>query len=280
MDILRKKYKKDYLRYFGVIKESPDEIKYANPEYPNNGETNYHWDSDGNSTFMIYFDEKDKVYHYLSWQYNGFYESKKLSSDSDNVLNDMRSTSEYEMGIKKLKLIPSHYSLLMPLFYTKRCGPVLDDVEVRGRLFIIEGNKPIITFWDYQDGVKRQKKLVEKYLTDLGLSPQETLYQSDTQGNEFLNYKSFFHVASAEMTDYDKEKAKIAQELHVKKAILDKAILNAIASKPKSVNDLYKQLEKQLKMPIVKIRHLFSDLPLDLMVNKALEECLGKLSKK
>ena len=69
----------------------------------------------------------------------------------------------------------------------------------------------------------------------------------------------------------------IAKELHMKKAVLDKAILNALQSNPKNVNDLYVALEKQLHMPIAKIRNLFGSVPLRPLVAKQLREYLKKL---
>jgi hypothetical protein len=54
--------------------------------------------------------------------------------------------------------------------------------------------------------------------------------------------------------------------------MLDKAILQVLKSSPKDTETLYARLERQLGMPIVKIRHLFGNIPLDKIVAKQLKE--------
>ena len=60
--------------------------------------------------------------------------------------------------------------------------------------------------------------------------------------------------------------------LHLNKAVLDKAIVQALQSRPKDVNTLYQRLEKQFGMSIAQIKHLYGSVPLDkLIVKKATE---------
>ena len=78
------------------------------------------------------------------------------------------------------------------------------------------------------------------------------------------------------MTDYEKNMERVKKELHVNAATLDKALLNILRSKPKDAATLYQRLEKEFDMPIVKIKHIFSGIPLDRLISKKIREMIDE----
>jgi hypothetical protein len=164
-------------------------------------------------------------------------------------------------------------------------------VELSGRVFNVNGVY-LITFWDERDKIKPYKNHIVQYLNGIGIDYKTALYQtydmddsedddndSESEGNSssaFLSFNEIFGTSSRQMSDTEKTKKELANQLHIKKGQLDKAILDVLASKPKNVNDLYAGLEKQLGMPIAKIRHVFNGIPLDKLVVKEVREHFKK----
>lgn len=175
-----------------------------------------------------------------------------------------------------------------------------DGMELSGRVFNIKGVN-LVTFWQERNEIKPYKKHIANYLSEIGIDYKTALYQTydmiddaidsgdgeqedwqddwDSGGGDsgwgsskFLTFEEVFGTASRQMGTVEKLKKDLANQLHIKKGQLDKAILDVLAEKPASYNDLYAGLEKQLGMPIAKIKHVFRGIPLDKLVVKEVRE--------
>jgi hypothetical protein len=174
----------------------------------------------------------------------------------------------------------THYNLARLLSILQRTEYQIgrEQAFAASRIFYSDkSHTHYISFWQEKDSLKPHRHVIDNYITAIGYTPQNFLYQSDDMSaEEFLDYSSFYNTGSKQLTDLEKQEKELAYQLHVKKAVLDKAILDALASKPKDVNDLYAALEQQLKMPLAKIRHVFKNVPLDKLLARNLKELVSK----
>jgi hypothetical protein len=297
-------YDMDYRSYFSdLLKESPDYLEHR--------DRGLDWNVEGISTMLVYFDIVENSLVTISIQYQGnafksawannanvqaelvaFFKKETENPIWNDVLKRVNLTNrnmtlkgistQIEYAITKNSYDHTHSNIQKFLFISARIDPDKrnrSDLPVTARLFHSQGDF-ILSFWQDKDKLKSYRPQIEEYLRWLNLDPKQIDYQSyDMDNREILPYNQFFTVPSNQLSDLEKKEKEIAQQLHVDKAKLDKAILDALFEKPRDINDLYAALEDKLRMPIAKIRHRFQDFPFDKLLKRKVHEYVMEIRK-
>lgn len=261
------------------LTEDPDDIVYKGDEY--------FWYDDGKYTFLVYYDIVDKQHYWFAWDYrkqtilceNKQVENEILHTDDDILKNIASRKSDGYFSQEKISDVfhsisdrPSHGTLIELLSTLRRCYYNRDYAECDGRIFYSKNDDVyIMTFWNEDFNIFKDRVKLDDFFNRVGISKDKILFERYNR-EEIVNYYQFFGTKPQEISDIERKKQQVARELHVKKAQLDRAILNVLQSKPKDINSLYVALEKQLNMPLAKIKHVFRGIPLDKLVVKQLRE--------
>jgi hypothetical protein len=180
--------------------------------------------------------------------------------------------------------IHTHYDIMSMLRNLGFAHPSTGAI-VSGRLFIL-GDGNYFSFWEEYEEVEEYAPEITKFLTELGIDYRSVKYQMLGMGdNEFIEYNDLIKAEGGgirDISDEEKQKTQIAKDLHIQKGQLDKTILDVIATKPENAGELYKALEIQFKMPVVKIKNIFNrhGIPLDQVLAKNLMEVIRNKKKK
>lgn len=292
-----------YRHYFkDLLKENPDQVMYKNRIFK--------WAASGVSTFLVYQDNITSKMEWVGVEYNSDGVNNIISSNNDvaeelkyfyDLSNDVtvyqrilsrlpsdefESSEEHYKNEKEawIDLVYSetrkatHTNIKTALSSLKR---IRSDTysEISGRILNI-GENVVISFWQEKDELIGYKLTIINYVTKSGYDPKKILYQSyDLDFDKFLSfYEMFDETPSRELSDEERKIKQLEKDLHMKKGQLDKAILDALASKPHDVNDLYASLEKQFKMPVVKIKSMFDryGIGLDKVLSRKINELLER----
>jgi len=232
-------------------------------------------------TFIIYNDLVDfNRYQWVAYDYHNNY----IISSSESLMNDLSKVEDgsyISRMIESLNSFPSHGKLkeiLEELNHWKSVsmgGSIKDKLE--GRLYTYK-SKWYFPFWenDQSKFLNKHKSLIDNFIKTVGVDPNTLFFEDENEDGVFIPYNEMFDVKSSPKTvtpsDEQRRMKQMKLDLHLKKGQLDKAIVQALQSKPKDVDTLYQRLEKQLGMPIVKIKHIFGAVPLDKLIVKKAKE--------
>jgi hypothetical protein len=292
-----------YRHYFkDLLKENPDQVMYKNRIFK--------WAANGASTFLVYQDFITSKMEWIGVEYNSDGVKNIISSNND-VAEELKYFYDLSNDVtvyqRILSRIPSnefesseeHYNnekeAWIDLVYTETRKATHTNIkialsslkrirsdtysEISGRILNI-GENVVISFWQEKDELGGYKPTIINYVTKSGYDPKKILYQSyDLDFDEFLSfYEMFDETPSRELSDEERKIKQLEKDLHMKKGQLDKAILDALASKPHDVNDLYASLEKQFKMPVVQIKSMFDryGIGLDKVLSRKINELLER----
>jgi hypothetical protein len=301
----------EYRDFFkSLLKESPDVVYFEN--------STLEWDIEGVSTMLIYPDSLENKPVTISFQYTSGGNFTDVWSDSQTVETEVRAIMKkdytnpifntiltrinsnmslqtqvpmegllsrigWKITFGKYSIthgnISECLSLLERLPVSMNSSTDRGDYPAASRLFKHE-NKFVLSFWQNKAKLRSVKDKIVNYLHAIHIDPEQIYYQSiDMESDETLPMDRFFTLPTNKLSDVQRKEREIAQQLHVNKALLDKAILDALSSKPKNINDLYAALEDQLRMPIAKVRHLFKDFPFDKILARKVKEYVMEMKK-
>jgi hypothetical protein len=269
------------------LSESPDSVYYGNNEYS--------WYDDGSYTFLVYNDIVDNQRYWFAWDYS----KKTILCENKQVENEILHTDDVILStiegrqfdgyfsnqpigeaFMDLEDRPTHNGLIELLSTLRRCYFNRDYAECDGRVYDVKGeDKYLMSFWQEDSVILKDRNKLDDFFNRVGIDKNKILFERFDRENT-VNYYQFFGTKPPEISDVERQKQQIARDLHMKKAQLDKAILDALQSKPKDINSLYAALEKQLNMPLAKIKHVFRGIPLDKLVVKQLREFVSRVGIK
>lgn len=261
------------IRLKNLLKEDPDGINYEGGYWD--------WYTHGVYTFLVYDDLIDKKKYWVAWDvknYNLLCENRLVEQEAMNIVdNEDEEDEDTYIGDN-----PTHDQLIQLLHSLKRCQDDRSIVECDGRVFNV--GRFIMSFWDEDSEVIKYRNKLDDFFKRVGINVNKLLIQRfesdydeyDDEVDIFVSYRKFFGEKPKEASVLAKQKMMMAKDLHIKKAQLDRAILNALQEKPQSFNDLYVSLEKQLGMPIARIRSEFRGIPLDNIIVRQLRSLSSK----
>lgn len=269
-----------------LLSESPDNVYY--------GEDVYGWYDDGLYTFLVYNDIVDNQRYWFAWDYskqtvlceNKQVEDEILHTNAEILDVISKRNSDGDFSYRSIARVfsglsdePSHHNLIGLLSTLRRCYYNRDEAQCDGRVFHFkQDDKYLMSFWQEDVDILKDRNKLDDFFNRVGISKNKLLFER-YDGDSTVNYYEFFGTKPPEISNVERQKQQMAKELHIKKALLDKAILGALQSKPKDMNSLYVALEKQLDMPLAKIKHVFRGIPLDKLVVKQLREFVSQVSQ-
>lgn len=256
-----------------LLLENPDTIKIDGK--------NYDFKSDAAShTFLVYYDEVDNKEYWVDYVYPKYRRNGKAilceNKEVEKILNDTKNIKV----IKKIDSKPSHINLGLLLFKNKRINSAkYFDIKCDGRLFFDK----YFTFWLGKNTLINYKNKLIDFLNSVGIDVNNVLIEDYTTReyySKLIPFYDYFNTPEKELTAYEKARLELAKKLHINKGTLDKAVSDVIRSEPNDMETLYARLEKQLNMPMVQIKQIFKDVPLDKLIAKELKEYINKNLKK
>lgn len=156
---------------------------------------------------------------------------------------------------------------------------------ISGRVFKIDDTY-YITFWESNYEIKKDKLKIERMLNDMGISPYSTKWQFGSFGQErFITFDEAFsanvEADEDEMSLIKRTQAQLKanRELHAKKALLSKNIVQALQDKPQDMATLQARLEDKFGMPFAKIKAMYGNIPLDQLLARELKEVIKGFKK-
>ena len=292
---------KDILNELTSLNEDPDGIE-VDGAYTN-------FESAYGYTFYVYYDYTDSKFTWVAYDYI----NDKIISQNPKVVDEIYNVNQHNKDTISLRKWPaamlslekqeyldryygynstdinnyldgindyhSHNSVMALIVCLKRGDTKRDKIKAAGRVFLIN-DKYYFAFWDYKGSVMGYKRYIIDFLDSQKIKQDDvSIEEEDDTGNIiWMPFKKYFNlrVNSKEISPEQEKLRKIKQDLHINKGVLDKAILQVLQTRPKSTADIISQLEKNLKMPMAKIRHIYGELPLG-RVGKALKEYISKL---
>lgn len=255
-----------------IIFESPDSITiYGGDKTIGFREASY--------TFLIYNDLVEKSVQWAAYNYVHYEllcSSKKLH-DEFYVKKSHPNYGKAVYQLQQMEDFPAHSHLRETLaqldHYDKmRGGTILD-----GRLYEDNGNF-YFPFWQLSlfELLNKYRHLIDDFLKKVNVPTNRVKFEDETDESIFHPYDEVFKTSSSDKhRSYSDEQRRMKQmqlDLHMKKGQLDKAIVQALQSRPKDVNTLYQRLEKEFGMPVAKIKHLYGAVPLDKLISKKAKE--------
>jgi hypothetical protein len=275
-----------------ILTESPDAISipamHGGSDDPSQLDLiDFH---DARFTFMVYPDEKDDKTQWVAFDYK----RNKIISSSPGLQEDLYgarglySDETIDDILSGIGSFPAHSSIRSVLNLTDRYATVDDRSILDGRLFERNGNW-YFPFWEMDATnvtvvLKENKALIDDFLQKIYVKPDNVFFEDGRDERMFHSYdETFSSVERPTSSDEQRRMKQMQRDLHVNKGKLDKAIIQALQSRPKDVNTLYQRLEKQFGMPVAKIKHLYGAIPLDKLIAKKakeLNENNGTVSKK
>lgn len=234
---------------------------------------------DARFTFMVYPDERDDKKQWVAFDYK----RNKIISSSPGLQEDLYgarglySDETIDDILSGIGSFPAHSSIRSVLNLTDRYATVNDRSILDGRLFERNGNW-YFPFWEMDATnvtvvLKENKALIDDFLQKIYVKPDNVFFEDERDERVFHSYdETFSSVERPTSSDEQRRMKQMQRDLHVNKGKLDKAIIQALQSRPKDVNTLYQRLEKEFGMPIVKIRHLYGAVPLDKLIAKKAKE--------
>ena len=268
-----------------LLCEDPDAITVDGIDY------NF---TEASHTFLLYDDVIDKKRYWIAYVYPGYRKGGRAilceNEQLESILNGddgVEIKTYIDRQIKKIADFPSHDRLVWLLQLTKRILSANEHDSYNnchGRLFL---NK-YFTFWDENNTVVENKEKIINFLRRIGVNTNNMFIEDHTRDDYDVNgdqiivmmpFNEFFGgVPHEELNAFKKAKLELSKKLHMDKGKLDKAVLDVIRSNPKDVETLYARLEKQLNMPLLKIKMIFKNVPLGQLVAKELKEYIHKLN--
>jgi hypothetical protein len=242
---------------------------------------------DANFTFLVYPDKQDNKNQWVAFDYI----NNKIISSSPGLQDVLYgeggsySDDDIQTSLGVMLSFPSHYAIREILDMTDRYGKDNARSILDGRLFERAGNW-YFPFWQLDLNVllKKNKSLIDDFLRTINVRSDKVYFEDERDERVFHSYdETFSSVERPTSSDEQRRMKQMQQDLHVNKGKLDKAIVQALQSRPKDVNTLYQRLEKQFGMPVAKIKHLYGAIPLDKLIAKKakeLNENNGTVSKK
>ena len=248
----------------------------------------------GSHTFLLYDDVIDKKRYWVAYVYPDYRKSGRAilceNEQLESILNGddgVEIKTYIDRQIKKIDDFPSHERLVWLLQLTERILSANEHNSYNnchGRLFF---NK-YFTFWDENNTVVENKEKIIDFLRRIGVNTNNIFIEDHTRDDYDVNgdqiivmmpFNEFFGgVPHEELNAVEKAKLELSKKLHMDKGKLDKAVLDVIRSNPKDINTLYARLEDKFKMPLLKIKRIFKNVPLGQLVAKELKEYIHKLN--
>lgn len=258
-----------------ILKESPDAISIPAMHGGDKDDLHLIEFEDARFTFIVYLDKKDNKKQWAAFDYK----RNKIISSSPGLQEDLYSHEEIDYILNKIRSFPSHYELRRALILVDRYSADLGERSILdGRLFEHNENW-YFPFWqiDGNDATvvpRENKALIDDFLQKIYVKPDKVFFEDLYDETVFHSYDETFSSSVERPTSSDEQRRmkQMQWDLHVKKGVLDKAIVRALQSRPKDVNTLYQRLEKEYGMPIVKIKHLYGAVPLDKLITKKAKE--------
>lgn len=224
------------------------------------------WYEDGVYTFLIYRDIVDNADYWVAWDVKKQILLCENRSIEKLVQPRGFNDDEIEEAWSYVVEEPTHNNLKKFLYVLRRISNNRDLNKCYGRVFDVD-DKFIMSFWDEDAEVIKHRSKLDDFFSRVGINLDKLLIEPFESPQYFVSYRKFFGVKKPKAASVlAKQRMQMARDLHMKKAQLDKEILNALQKKPKSFNDLYVSLEKQLGMPIARIRREFRGIPLDNLI--------------
>lgn len=230
----------------------------------------------------IYFDDFDKSLERKVADRKNVYAPKgeEFSIERDSAPQELVIYTRKRMSSLLAKLYgnPTHTYLNNILCLLRRSEPEYEYMIVPSRIYLY-GDRYYFASWSSPEKVIEYKSYIDSFLKSVGISTDFILFENSQDSFEpvFSSYNEFFNDSiEAGTSGYDEKMAKARRELHVNKAKLDVELLRILHSKPKDVDTLYQRLEKAFNMPIVKIKHIFSGIPLDRLISKKIREIISE----
>ena len=255
-----------------IILENPDGINI------NYGETSIGF-REARYTFLIYDDLLEKKDHWIAYDYITY----EILSSCKSLLTELYTTKTHPdhrkalYQLEEMKTFPAHSKLIAVLGYLGHFDSGKNNTILDGRLYEDNGNW-YFPFWQFSliKLLNKYRHHIDDFLETVNVSKDKVKFEDENEDGVFIPYNEMFDVKSSPKTvtpsDEQRRMKQMKLDLHLKKGQLDKAIVQALQSKPKDVDTLYQRLEKQLGMPIVKIKHIFGAVPLDKLIVKKAKE--------
>jgi len=255
-----------------IILENPDCI------YLNYGDTSIGF-RDARYTFLIYDDCLEKKVHWVAYDYIGC----KILSSCESLLTELYVSKTHPnhrkalYQVEEMKSFPSHSTLRLILDYLGHYNEAKNETILDGRLYEDSGHW-YFPFWQLSifKLLNQYKSLIDDFLKTVNVSKDSVSFEDENDGGIFHKYSDVFSATNSKeeksTSDEQRRMKQMQLDLHIKKGQLDKSIVQALQSKPKDVDTLYQRLEKQLGMPIVKIKSIFGAVPLDKLIAKKAKE--------
>lgn len=253
-------------------------------------------------TFLIYKDNVDKKLNWLAYDYNNskvLCQNPEVEREIYNINNYTKTIENRPMSphissfkytqtmsdlLDEIDGFPAHRNLLDIVIRLRRTDNVrtrgddlghnvAQEIQCDARIFDVydvdwqETNYYFI-YWKSTSNTKKYKSYIDDFFNRVGVSKNNIFFD-----DEEIPYHDFFGTdVDTPESEVQIAKKKLAQQLHMQKALLDKKLLQVLQSNPKDLETLYARMEKQFNLPIAKIRSLFRGIPLDKLVAKQLRE--------
>lgn len=259
------------------------QIIFENPEdvYPDGTHASHMDFSQASYTLLVYKDNKSKKVEWIAYQYA----PEKILTSNESIGNDMRSDKPEDVAfmrwrLEDLRSMPSHYHLreILNYFGYNAVENPNERSLLDGRVYEYRG-KWYISFWqsDVNEILGDNKLVFDDFLKAVNISYYNVFFENEFDGRKFDPYVEVFKQQSQpKTTELQRRMKQMSWDLHVKKGQLDKAIVQALQTKPKDVNTLYQRLEKEFGMPVAKIKHLYGAVPLDKLISKKAKELVNE----
>ena len=268
-----------------ILTESPDTISI--PEMHGGSADDLIEFQEARYTFLIYPDLKDGVASWVAYDYR----EDRLISSNEGLVDDVYGKKDLPLfkndvvghELDVIGQFPAHYNIRKILSATGRFSIQPDRAILDGRLYEHEG-KWYFPFWqpDLSVLLKKHKSLIDDFLKTIKVDHSKVFFEDENDERVYYTYDEVFgpnETPQPSSSDEQRRMKQMKQDLHLNKAVLDKAIVRALQSKPKDVNSLYQRLEKQFDMPIAKIKHLYGAIPLDKLIVKKAKELNESFNK-
>lgn len=286
----------EMIKLKNLLKEDPDTFR---------GHIDY---MEASYTFLIYKDNVDKKLNWLAYDYD----NSKVLCQNPEVEREIYNIDSYTKTIESRPMsphissfkytptmsdlldeiggFPAHRNLLDIVIRLRRTDNVrtrgddlghnvAQEIKCDARIFDVydvdwqETNYYFI-YWGTAEDTKKYKSYIDDFFNRVGISKNNIFFD-----DEEIPYHVFFgtNVDTPPESEVQIAKKKLAQQLHMQKALLDKKLLQVLQSNPKDLETLYARMEKQFNLPIAKIRSLFRGIPLDQLVVKQLRELFKRV---
>jgi hypothetical protein len=250
------------------LNESPDGITFGD---------DYMSFNDGLYTFLVYHDTVDKQVQWAAYDYVSY----EILSSSESLKKDFSNLKEkpsVKDALNSLKFFSSHQKLRNLLSELNHFDDSYDNI-LDGRMYEYDGEY-YFPIWQKITELRKYRDFIDQFLKDANINPAKVKFESDDE-SEFYPYSEIFKstvkktlISKVKNTDGNNDVKKLKYDLHVKKGMLDKAIVQVLQSRPKDADTLYRRLETQFGTPIAKIKHLYGAVPLDKLISKKAKELI------